>query len=109
MLEIPGQNEDVIWFGRVDSLRFIDRNMRPGQETTLFVRAPINRILHEIRRNAAIVQQRVAFGRSTIPDDLFSGLLCIFQKLDELLMFQQLIESSASGELPRRQNRAKAR
>ena len=41
---------------------------------SLLMWAPIDRVVNKVPSNAAVVEQRIAFGRSPITDDLLPGL-----------------------------------
>src|SRR6266513_722404 len=59
VLEIPGQNEDVVRPRFPDRVRVLDGNLRTWKKLALLVRTPINRELDEVGTNATVVEQRV--------------------------------------------------
>src|SRR2546426_12350251 len=64
-------------------VRMVDWNVRTRKELPLFVRISIHDIIQEIGSNTAVVQQRIAFARRTIPGDLFPVSFCLDHKLKE--------------------------
>ena len=71
VLQIPGQDQQVVWFSLFDFIGVMNRNMCPGQEMSLLVRIPVYCIIYEIRSDATIVQESIPFRRRPISDDHF--------------------------------------
>ena len=49
--------------------------MGPGSELSVLIRVAVDRVVQEIAADAAVVEQRVAFARRTVADDVFPWLL----------------------------------
>ena len=82
MPNVPGQNQHVIRPGLFDFVRMIDGNMSSGQEAPLLVGASIDGIVDEIGPDAAVIEERVSFGRRPVADDRLPLLSCGNQELE---------------------------
>src|SRR4051812_20300258 len=60
LLEVPGEDQDVVRTGFVQALGGVDWDVRAGQELALFVGVAVDREVQEVFSNATIVEQRVA-------------------------------------------------
>ena len=56
ILEIPRQDDHIIWFSLTDAIRVMDGDMRSREKSSLFVRAPVNRVLNEVFADTAVMQ-----------------------------------------------------
>ena len=74
ILDIPWQNQQIIWHGLSNFFWVKDRNMRAWQEFALFVRIAINRVVDEIGTNATVVQQGIPFARGPVASNGFALL-----------------------------------
>src|SRR5438132_4752700 len=83
VLQVPRQDQQVVGprcaylFGRED------RDVRTRKELALLVGAPVYGVSQKIGPNAAVVQQRVAFARSAVPDDGAALPLRLDQELEQ--------------------------
>ena len=64
VLQVPGQDEDVVRPGLRDPVGGEDRDVRARQELPLLVRVAVDRVVEEVRPDAAVVEQRVALARA---------------------------------------------
>src|SRR6202012_763464 len=67
VLQIPRQNHNIVRLGLPNPVGMINRDVSARQESTLFVRAAIDRIFDQVFADSAIVQQRGAFSRRSVP------------------------------------------
>src|SRR5438874_12697852 len=71
-LYVPRQNQHKIGLGFPDAVGMIDWNVCPRKKPALFIRVPVDDVIQEVRPDATVVQQRVAFAWGAIADDLLS-------------------------------------
>src|SRR6267378_2157615 len=69
VFEIPRQNEQIVGLGFLDLVGMQDRDMRSGEELALLVGIAVHGVVDEIRADATVIQQRVAFARGSVSDD----------------------------------------
>ena len=71
LLEVPGQDQDVVGAVLLERLGVLDRDVRAREELALLVRVAVDRVLEEVGADAAEVQERVALpGRAVAGDAL---------------------------------------
>src|SRR5215216_1037532 len=83
ILEIPGEDKYVIWFGLLNLFRRIDRDVRARQEFSLFVGIAIHCVVQKIGADAAVVQESVSLPRSPISRDGLSFALCFNEEIEQ--------------------------
>src|ERR1700733_2940655 len=102
--QVPRQNEDVVRPSLLYFLGSQDRDSCSRQKMTLFVHVAVDRIFNEVPPDSTIVQQGVAFCRSTIGRNRFSAFhepdqqtkqrsLHMADALSKRLISRNLIES----------------
>src|SRR5258706_3349547 len=84
VLEIPRQDEQIVRLGFPDLVGVQDGNVCPRQELALLVRIAIDGVVDEIRADAAVVEERVAFARRPVPDHRFALAPDADQEFQEL-------------------------
>ena len=70
--EVPRQDHDHVRPRLGDPLRRVDRDVRPRRVLALLVRVPVDRVVEEVRADAAVVEQRVALPGRAVADDLLA-------------------------------------
>ena len=70
--EVPGQDHDHVGPRLGDPLGRVDRDVRPRRVLALLVRVPVDRVVEEVRPDAAVVEQRVALAGRAVADDLLA-------------------------------------
>jgi hypothetical protein len=83
--EIPRQDDDVIRALLGQSFHWIYRNVSAGKEKPVLMRIPIDGESHELRADAAVIQQSVALARSAITRDTLPGTLGADEELEEIV------------------------
>ena len=69
VLQVPGQDQDVVGTCLLERVGMPDRDVRAGQELPLLVRVAVDRELEEVRTDAAVVEQRVPLARGAVAGD----------------------------------------
>ena len=69
VLQVPGQDEDVVGLGLVDGLDRLDRDVHAGREAAVLVGIAVDREVEEVGADAAVVEQRVALARRAVAAD----------------------------------------
>src|SRR5215475_3604434 len=72
ILDVPWQNQQVIWLSFSNFIWMKDRNVSTWQEFALFVRIAINSVVDEIGTNATVVQQGIPFARGPVASNGFA-------------------------------------
>ena len=109
VLQVPRQNEKIIWLGFVDGLDRIDRDVHTRRKAAVLVRVSVHGKVKKICANAAVVEQRIAFAGSTIATDPRSLILCIESGTRGVdAWFDELVQKSPN-KLRSSQNRSHAR
>src|SRR6185503_17357509 len=67
--EIPRKNEEIIWVSLAYLFWRIDGNVHAREEMTLLMRAPVNRVVDEIRSHPTIIEQGIALRRRSVADN----------------------------------------
>src|SRR3984957_14587696 len=101
VFQIPGQNHYVIGLGFANPVGSVDRNTSPRQMPALLVRTSIDRVFDQIFANAAVMQQRGALSRRTIPCNSFAVLGCLQEKINQrkLRVFHLPSKTFIAGDL----------
>src|SRR5712664_3618815 len=81
VLEVPGQDEDVVGLLLVDLRWRMDRNVGSGEKLPLLVRGLVDRELDQIAADPAIVEEGVALPRRAVTRDTLS----LFSSADQCL------------------------
>ena len=69
VLQVPGQDQDVVGLGLVDRLDRLDRNVHARREAAVLVGIAVDREVEEVGADAAVVEQRVALARRAVAAD----------------------------------------
>src|SRR3989344_8221603 len=75
VLEVPGQDKQIIRFGFLDLVRMADRNVCAGRILSLLVGIAIDSVVEEVLADAAIIEKRIALARRTITGNRFPRAL----------------------------------
>src|SRR5213594_2949426 len=59
VFQIPRKNQQKVRLRLPDAIRRKNRNVRPRQESAVFVGIAVHRVIKEIRSNRAVIQQRI--------------------------------------------------
>src|SRR5262249_6010698 len=84
VFQVPGQNQDVIRLGLPDPFGGGNGNVCARKKLAVFVRIAIYGVIQKVGPDTAIVQQGVAFPRSTVSSNRFAFSLRLNQKLQKL-------------------------
>src|SRR5699024_4019228 len=68
VLEVPRQDEDVVRLGLGDPRGFVDRDAGTGGVPAVLVGVAVDRVVEEVRTDAAVVEEGVSFARSPVAD-----------------------------------------
>ena len=66
VLQVPGQDQDVVGLGLVDGLDRLDRDVRARREAAVLVGVAVDGEVEEVGADAAVVEQRVALARRAV-------------------------------------------
>jgi len=69
LLEVPREDEHDVGAGLADRVGRMDRDVGAGEEVALLVGVEVGRVVDQVRRDPAVVEQGVALGRSAVGDD----------------------------------------
>ncbi len=69
VLQVPRQNQHVVRTGLTNPFGRKDGNVRAREKLAVLVGIAIDRVVDEVRANAAVVEQRVALARRAVSDD----------------------------------------
>ena len=75
VLQVPGQDQDVVGLGLVDRLDRQDRNVHARREAAVLVGVAVDGEVEEVGADAAIVEQRVALARRAVAADRLALVL----------------------------------
>ena len=88
--QIPGEDQNIIRSRCVDRLDRHDRNVHARRVPAVLVRIPIHGEIQEIRTNAAIVEQSIAFARRPITAYTLARILCTDQRRQQVAFGPQI-------------------
>jgi hypothetical protein len=86
VLEVPGQDQQVIGLGLVDGLDGLDRDVHARREAPVLVGIAVDRKVDEVGADAAVVQKRVALAGRAVGADALALLLAGDQKRQEIAL-----------------------
>jgi hypothetical protein len=75
VLQVPGEDQDVVGPGLIDCLDRTDRDVHAGGEAAVLVGVSVDREVEEIGSDSAIVEERIALAGRTVPADPFALVL----------------------------------
>ncbi len=84
VLQVPGQNQNIVRTCFRDALRSEDWDMRAREKLALFVRITVDGIVQKILANTTVVQQRISFAGRAIAYNGFSRPLRLNQKIEQV-------------------------
>src|SRR5262245_44093884 len=83
VLEVPGQDEDVVRTVLLERLGMPDRDVGSRQVLTLLIRIAVDRVVEEIGANTAEVQERVPLPRRAVAGDALAFAAAVDQELEQ--------------------------
>src|SRR5215471_10927167 len=75
VLEVPGQDQQVVGARLPDAVRAADRDARAGQVVALLLGVAVHRVVKEIGADPAVVEERVSLARSAVAGDRLAAPL----------------------------------
>src|SRR3990170_6905477 len=72
ILQVPGEDKEVIWSGLAHFFRRQDRDLGSRKKASLLVRIPVHGVFDEIGPNPAVIQQGVPLRRGPVPCNALS-------------------------------------
>ena len=86
VLQVPGQDQDVVGPGLVDRLDRLDRDVHARREAAVLVGVAVDREVEEVGADAAVVEQRVALAGRAVAADPLALLLGRDQERQQLAL-----------------------
>src|SRR4029077_2859847 len=86
ILQVPGQDEQVVRSSLAHLIGGIDRNVSPRSKLPMLVGIPIDRIVKKICSPSTIVQQRIALAGGSVADDRLPFLFDLDQAFQKLAL-----------------------
>src|SRR5579884_1685579 len=86
VLEVPGEDEDVVGPGLVEPRRGEDGDVRPRQELAVLVRVAVDGEVDEVGANAAVVEERVPLPRRPVAGDALPRALGGDEDVEQLAL-----------------------
>ena len=84
--QVPGEDEDVVWFGFLNFFWGVDGDMDAGQVAALFVGVAIDGVGKEIAADAAVIEEGVAFSWGAVANDFFALSLGFDEEEEDALL-----------------------
>ena len=85
ILEVPRQDQNVVWLGLVDRFDWVDRNVHAWRVAAVLVRVAIDGEIQEIGADTGVVEERVALSRRAIAANALSFRLGLDEDGEELV------------------------